>query len=672
MSFNLAKASARKGLALLPALILAFASFSFAQCSKNNSFNCAYVTDGSGGNIYAVDRNSGATTKIQSIGGSLALNDVRLAADNMLYVTSNKSVLKQNPNGTGRAIHVFDATSAIPGPFTGIRFTPLGDAYVNTRNGVYRIGPDANGNHLIQITGSTFPAPVRVTDAACSTSSGGLAVWPTGDLLIACNTVVSGTPLYQVLRCPAVNGVATGCTGANSATQQLFTTSAPIIGLAVDAVAGILVASGNTVTRFDCTAAPCTSGTPTSFAPDVPAYIDTAPFPPGFPPSQAGGTPPCNSAAVTVFVSTGDASGKNGKVWTINTVNTISTTPPACDSAQKVATLALVSSTKPAVGMGVASASRTLTEVFPDPDTGMTSRLYHYGPFSIQLTNDTVNSGCNLSLTAQREAAAPLDAILAQAKDAFGNPSPSRAIPLNGEQSWRTTFHGGFPASNCTTAGDSHMEITAPFQYVNPWIALIDDATGKATLDPIPSIYPGVPLKGVPGDPIGIRNSGLFTQNARIVLVDRGFAVNNAQGYQFVGFFSPLVDPGQPSDNIINAGKSFVLKFELRANGIPISDAQGFAVITGVSIARLSCDPSAGSGCQNVREMLADPTGQSASPPSFNYVGSGDFHFNQDTNQPDGTEWCNGIYEVTANSDSFAPHTLLFEIVGAPAAPQCY
>jgi hypothetical protein len=102
-------------------------------------------------------------------------------------------------------------------------------------------------------------------------------------------------------------------------------------------------------------------------------------------------------------------------------------------------------------------------------------------------------------------------------------------------------------------------------------------------------------------------------------------------------------------------------------------------LLTIVSVARLSCDSSAGPpgpppACQNVQQMLVNPEGNSASPPSFNFVGGGQFHFNLDTNQPppDGREWCNGIYEVTANSDSFSPHTLQFEIVGAPPAPSCF
>ena len=662
-------------LGLLLVLAFAFPHQLFGQCSKTNSLNCAYVTDGSGGDIFAVDRTTGATTKIQSIKGNVTLGDIRVATDNMLYVTTNSSVLKLSESGSGLT-HVFDATKAIPGPFTGIRFSSLGDAFVNTARGVFRIGPDTNGNHLVQITGSTFPAPVQVTDTACSNSAGGAAVWPTGDLLIACNTVVNGSPVYEVLRCPAINGVASGCTGQSSLIQQVLTTSSPITGLAVDALARIFVASGNTVTQFDCTAGPC--GPPSTlgtFATDFPAYIDVAPFPPGFAPSRAGGSPPCNSAAVTVFVSTGDVSSKNGKVWTINTVSTSATLhPPACDSlpTPAVETLAMVSSTRPAIGMGIASASRTLTKLLPNPATGVPSEIFANGPFSIQITNLTVNPGCNLSLTAEREAAGSLDAILAKARDANNNLVPSRAIPFSGEQSWRTTFHGGFPASGCTTSGDSHIGIVGALQYVNPWIALIDDATGKATLDPIPSVYPGFPLEGVPGDPIKIANSGLFTTNARIVLVDRGFTANGGQGYQFAGFEPPLVDPGGPSNNIEHSGKSFVLKFQLQANGAPISDAQGFAVTTGVSAARLTCDSSAGSACQNIQEMLINPEGNSATPPSFNYVGGGEFHFNLDSNQLDGTEWCNGIYEATANSDSFSPHTLQFELVGAPPAPQCF
>jgi len=650
---------------LLLVIALAFPYQLFGQCSKTNAFNCAYVTDGSGGDIFAVNRTSGAVTKITSVKGTL--NDIRVASDNRLYVTSNTSVLRLNEDGSGKVTQIFGATKSIPGPFTGIRFSPLGDAYVNTPAGVYRIGPvgpDGQGNHLIQINTGPFPAPVLVSNMTTSCSSaGGLAVWPTGDLLIACNN----SPVSEVLRCPAINGVASGCTGPKSAIQQLLTTDSPITGLAVDAVANVLVASGNTVMQFDCTAGPpCRSSTPpispitlATFDTDFPAYIDTAPFPPGFPPSQAGSSaPPCDSAAVTVFVSTGDGSSKNGKVWTINTVD------QSCASNLSLNTLALVSSTRPAVGMGVASASRTLTKHFPNPLNNVPSEIFGYGPFEIQITNTTVNSGCNLSLTAQREPAAVLDAILAKTSP------PSRAIPFNGEQSWRTTFHGGFPASNCTTSDDSHIGITGALQFVNPWIALIDDTTGTATLDPIPSVYPGFSLLGVPGDPIKIQNAGLFTANARIVLVDRGFTVNSEQGFQFVGFEPPLVDPGLPSDNIENSGKSFVLKFQLQVNGAPISDAQGFAVTTGVSVARLTCDGSAGSACHNFQQMLINPEGNSASPPSFNYVGGGEFHFNLDTNQSDGTEWCNGIYEVTANSDSFSPHTLQFELVGA--STQCF
>src|SRR6266478_1068253 len=174
-------------LGLLLLLALAFPNQVFGQCSKTNSLNCAYATDGSGGDVFAVDRTSGAVTKILSINNA-TLNDIRVASDNMLYVTTNNSVLKLSESGSGKPITVFSATSAIPGPFTGIRFSPLGDAYVNTPGGVYRIGPDTTtGNHLVQITGSTFPAPVKVTDNAGCNSAGGLAVWPTGDLLIACN-----------------------------------------------------------------------------------------------------------------------------------------------------------------------------------------------------------------------------------------------------------------------------------------------------------------------------------------------------------------------------------------------------------------------------------------------------------------------------------------------------
>jgi len=658
-AFNV-KRFASVSFALLFGIALGAPAQVYGQCSKSNSQNCAYVTDGSGGNIYAVNRSTplGSVSKIQSI--SATLNDIRVATDNMLYVTSNSAIFRAGENGSGKVVHIFDATSAIPGPFNGIRFSALGDAYVNTPSGVYRIGPDGNGKHLVEITSAPFPTPVQVTDASCSSSAGGLAVSPTGDLYIACNT---GT-VNEVLFCPAVNGVAGNCTGSGA--TQAFTTGSPISGLAVDASANVLAATGSTVAKYICSTIPCSSPgiTVWDFGTDLPAYIDTAPFPAGFPPTQAGGTPPCNSGAVTVFVSTGDASGKNGKAWRLDTVS-----PTTCTSVSPVLSSVSISSSKPAVGMGISTAARTLTKTFPNSINNDFSEVFDNGPFSIQITNLTVNSGCNLSLTAQRESAAALDAILAKTSP------PSRSIPFFGEQSWRTSFHGGFPASGCSTTGDSHIGIVGALQYVNPWIVLIDDTTGKATLDPIPSVYPQFPLANVPGDPIRITNSGLFTTNARIVLVDRGFTVNSGLGYHFDGFLSPANEPTpDPSFawmNTINAGKSLVLKFALDVNGTPISNSQGVKVVTGLSAARLTCDGSAGAGCVNYQTLLINPEGNSASPPSFNFA-SGQFHFNLDTNQPDGTEWCNGIYEATANSDSFSPHTIYFTVVGAPAYPSCF
>lgn len=633
----------------------------FAQCSKSSPANCAYVTDGAGGDIFAVDRTTLAATKLTSINNA-TLNDIRVASDNFIYVTTQNSVLRVSESGSGKAVHVFDATNPVPGPFGGIRFSPVGDAYVNTPNGVYRL----------LINGATsFPVSATQVTAKVCGKSAGLAVWPTGDLLIACDN--------QVLRCPAgLDGVVADCTGANPPQVQVSDAGGTITGLAVDAAAGIIVAAGNTVTRYcnpvttACAAASTTLATFT----DVPAYLDTAPFPQGFPASQAGGTPPCNSGEVTVFVSTGDASSKNGKVWAINTASTVSTVPPKCDllATPSISAPTLISSTRPAVGLGVAQTSRTLAKTLNSSNSF--SELYVQGPFTIQITNNSVtNASCGLVLTAQREATAPLDAILAQATDSVtGKKVSARAIPFNGEESWRTSFHGGLPASGCSATSDTHIGITGSLNSVNPWIVLIDDATRKASLDPIPSVYPQFPLVGVPGDPIKIQNaSPLFTTNARIVLADRGFTANGGLGYQFNGFLPPLVETPDPSfagSNVINSGKSFVLKFSLSTSNGPITNAQGAAAVTGISVARLSCSDLANEpGCVGFQQMLVDPTGQSATPPSFNFS-SGQFHFNLDTNQADGTQWCNGVYEATANSDTFSPHTIYFTIVGGPVAPK--
>ena len=633
-------------------LLVAFAAPSlFGQCSKSNSQNCAYVTSGPGGDIYAVDRTDplGSFTKLQTTNASL--NDIRVATDNMLYATTNTGVLKLSESGKGNGVQVWSGPAV--GPFAGIRFTPLGDAYVNTSQGVYRIGPDGNGKHLVQLT-SNFPAPVQLTSSACTTN-GGLAVEPTGDLVFACDD--------QIKLCHAdATGVVSSC--ASPTTLQSDT--GPITGLAVDALANVFYTTGNTVKQAligTCSGGSCTTTTLATLA-QFPAYIDTAPFPSGLSPSQAGSaTPPCNSAAVTVFASTADGSSKNGTVSRIDTIDSTCAIVPTRVSS------VLISTGKPMVGLGISSASRTLTETVDSATSG----IFNSGPYVIEITpagGTTVTpAGCKLSLTAQRESATTLDAILA------ATTPPTHSIPFNGEQSWRTSFHGGYPASGCTSSGDSHIGITGSLNYVNPWIVLIDDKSGQASIDPIPSVYPQFPLPGVPGDPIKITNSGLFTGNSRIVLVDRGFTVNNGQGFHFDGFDPPIneptPDPSFAGINSINAGKSFVLKFTLDANGIPITDAQGNKVLTGISIARLTCDPSATALCVNDQRMLVNPTGNSATPPSFNFS-SGQFHFNVDTNQPDGTKWCNGVYEATANSDSFPPHTVYFTITGAPAAPSCF
>ncbi len=656
--------------ALLLGIVLGAPAQVFGQCSKSNAQNCAYVTDGPGGNIYAVDRTDplATFTKITSVNGGVTLNDIRVATDNRLYVTTNTSVLRVNENGSGNTVHVFDATAGFPGPFNGIRFNAFGDAYVNTPNGVYQLGP-SGGKHLVDIS-SGFPlTPTKVSSASCGVS-GGLAVGPTGDLYIACDSAV--------LDCHAgTDGVAT-CGGSTA--TQLFTETGTITGLAVDATGGVIVASGHSVDRFDCSVSPCGALTPiiTNLS-DFPAYIDVAPFPPGFLPSQAGSaTPPCNSRAVTIFVSSADASSKNGRVSRIDTIdsscNALAPLPPNVS-------FVAISNSKPAVGLGVSSASRTLTK--PVGSAPLVAGTYWHGPYSIEITpaaGTLVGPNCNLSLTAQRESAAALDAILANAIDSTtGNKLPTRAIAFNGEQGWRTSFHGGYPASGCSSSDSSHIGITASFSLlnlgaVNPWIAIIDEA-GNASIDPIPNVYPQVPLPGVNGDPIRITNSGMFTNDSRIVLVDHGFVANSGKGYHFNGFASPLVeptpDPSFAGLNVINAGKSFTLKFTLDANGKSLTGKQAASVVTGLSIARLTCDVSAGPGCAQPQTLLFDSTGNSASPPMFNFS-SGGFHFNVDTNQANGQEWCNGVYEATANSDSFGPHTVYFTIIGAPAVPNCF
>jgi hypothetical protein len=658
--------------ALLIGIVLGAPAQVYGQCSKSNAQNCAYITDGPGGNIYAVDRTDplGTFTKITSVNGGVTLNDIRVGTDNRLYVTTNTSVLRVNENGSGNAVHVFNATAGVPGPFNGIRFNAFGDAYVNTPNGVYQIGP-SGGKHLVEIT-SGFPlTPTKVSSANCGVS-GGLAAGPTGDLYIACDSAV--------LVCHAgTDGVAT-C-GGNAATQ-LFTETGAITGLAVDATGGVTVTSGHNVDRFDCSVTPCGALTPITSLSDFPSYIDVAPFPPGFPPTQAGGTPPCNSRAVTIFVSSADSSGKNGRVSRIDTAATTSSVPPNCDTlASPNISSVVISTSKPAVGLGVSSASRTLTK--PVSSAPLVAGTFWHGPYTIEITpaaGTLISPNCNLSLTAQRESAAALDAILANAIDSTtGNKLPTRAIAFNGEQGWRTSFHGGYPASGCTSTDSSHIGITASFSLlnlgaVNPWIAIVDEA-GNASIDPIPNVYPQVPLPGVNGDPIRITNSGMFTNDSRIVLVDHGFVANSGKGYHFNGFASPLVeptpDPSFAGLNVINAGKSFTLKFTLDAGGKSLSGKQAASVVTGLSIARLTCDGSAGQSCVQPQTLLFDSTGNSASPPMFNFS-SGGFHFNVDTNQANGQEWCNGVYEATANSDSFGPHTLYFTIIGAPAAPNCF
>ncbi len=103
----------------------------------------------------------------------------------------------------------------------------------------------------------------------------------------------------------------------------------------------------------------------------------------------------------------------------------------------------------------------------------------------------------------------------------------------------------------------------------------------------------------------------------------------------------------------------------------PISDAQGTAVKTGVSAARLTCTDVVGEpSCTPFQQMVPPQApGNSATPPSFNFA-SGSFHFNLDTNAPDGTEWCSGVYEATVNSDSFGIHTIYFTVKGGPVAPK--
>lgn len=623
---------------VLLCLAFLFTLPAIAQCSPSNPSTCAYITNGSGRDILAVDRSTGAVTTIASLSRSVGNPiQVRIGGDNLLYVVTPTNIVRMTVSGTNQQT-VFAAGRTGPSGFSGLRFDRAGNLFANTPTGVWTI------SGVVKSSGTpatSFASPSRLTTASCS-SSGDLAFNAFGDLLIACNGGSSG----NVLLCASQRLAS----APPACTPTALPIAGTVTGLAVDSLGDIVAGSGSTVTSYKCDSSCTAVAGPVNFGTDTPAYLESVPDPPGI--ATATGTPPCNNASPSILVST-NVAGKSGKVWTVDTVSPANCTPPATLTPTLVATLG---SNTAAVGMASPATLHTLTK----HASGTDPSLFNYGAATLELFNNTVTAACDLTMTKQQLSITAVNNRLAQL------PGPAvTAITHDGEQSWLTGFHGAF-SNTCGMDATSatHIGIGGFFPFTNPHIVLLpDDPTNLPTVDELPFVYPIAPLQGNPGDGI-IKNSsfpGVFTTTpATIILANVGIAANNGVGYTFCGFQSPFTDPatGGKNQNVVKSGSSATFKFQLSAgdcsSGI-ISDTLASKVVTGFSVARF-----ADSNGDSAFSVVGVPgKGNSVSPPSFKLSSGSQFIFTLDT-----TGYCNGSYEATANSDSFTPHTMVFTVTG--------
>jgi len=657
--FLKAQLQTRGTLTSLPILIalLLLSSGAWGQsCSPSTPLNCAYVTDGTGHDVLAVDRITGAVTTVYSLKRSQGSTvDLRLAGDNRLYFLTSTALFRVNLDGTSFQT-VFSGNS--PTGFTGIRFDNSGNAFVNTPGGVWEFA------NLIGAAQSPFPTPTKVFSSGCKGSgcgSGGLAFTANGDLLIADNSGSGGSVV-----CLALGSLPSS---PLCSVQQLTDTSV-ITGLAVDALGDIIYSSGTAVHAVMCTSSACSSvaGYPVNLSADVPAYIEAVPDPTGTPTADASPFP-CNSAAPSILVSTASSSGNNGKVYSINSVAsaTVWGTPTGCvPLASPTAVLVATLNTKlPAVGMASAATLTTLTK--PASNATPTSQ-FNYGNASLELLPmSSITSACNLSMTKEQ-----LPVALVVSRLATQNVA-AKAIGFDGEQSWVTGFHGAYPdVCGIAASSTTHIGIGGFYPYNNPHIAIIpDDPSVAATVDELPFVYPIAPLQGNPGD-ILIKNQttgGAFTTNpATIIAVDVAFTNNApASGYLFCGFLPPFVDPatGKKGENTVKSGQSATFKFQLGTTSCSnlVSDSIAGSITTGFSVAQFA--DANHMALPQIVPAGGDGKGNSVAPPTFNYDATGhQFIYTLDT-----TGYCNGDYEATANGDIFRPHTLVFSVISGPSCP---
>ncbi len=541
----LKRRSAAQPFALLVCLLLSVAAWS----------QTAYVTDGTGHDVLAVDRINHTVTTIKSLkqnqGNTI---DLRVGGDNRLYLLTPNNVFRMNLDGTG--FQTVFSGPAPPSGFTGIRFDSAGDAFVNTPGGVYKFA------NLIQAAGtkaSPFPTPVQITSAC--TSSGGLAFDAFGDLLIVCNSGSTG----NVLQCSA-QGLASAppCT-----TAPVLQTSGAITGLAVDALGDIFYSSGSTINSLSCGSPECnalSSGYPLKIngGADVPAYIEAVPDPTGTPTADTASFP-CNSAAPSILVSTADASSLNGKVYSIdNVASTVQA--QACTATATTNLIGTLNTKVPGVGMAAPGTLNTLTKLVvtaPNPTSD-----FNYGNASLELLpTSAIITACNLSMTKEQLSATAIASRLSSLSP------PVSAITFDGEQSWVTGFHGAYD-KKCFGGIDpgtaTHIGISGFYSATNPHIVLIpDDPKSSPTVDELPFVYPIAPLQGTLGDLL-IHNTtppGVFTTTpATIIVANVGFTNGAlANGYLFCGFLPPFVDPatGGNKQNTVKSGQSATFKFQL-------------------------------------------------------------------------------------------------------------
>jgi len=559
-----------------------------------------FVSSFSGEQILRIDGTTGATTAIFTGSPGFRPEDIAVGPDNKVYVCdpSNNRIIRMDDNGSNvENVYPSGLNPLDPLRPQGPRFDALGNLYFNTKGSTHSGIWKIAGVANIP-TGFPIPAPVNVLTAAQTGSAGGegLAFANNGDLLI----VDASNDRVRRSFDPGFTVVDTIIPTTSGLDDP--TGIARDSGNSSNPNGRIYVANGgalNNIVRCDDDGSPCT--TFVSFGPnDRPFYFEIA-------------------LDNTLFVATSDHSLQNGKLWRVSTAG-VKTLVKALPKRK--------GKFPPAIGLALAATSRSITLPF---SSSITTQTFDFGGFYWEMTN-FATAPCDAAVTAQQKTPAEVANLLST------NFATSTALTFKGEGGFVIVFLATQPGCFSGPTSVYAAAYIANALSLNPRMI-------RNYVEPL-ELFRYDPISSLPGDPGMGANTNNFSE---FVMVDQ--AVEAGQAAFFCGFESPLNPDGSST---FNSGKTIAVKFRLSTSeGCTsdfVTDAQAL-----ISVVKLFDE----SDMVDYQRKVADPSGDSNTPPEFRNGGSVYIYDLQLTGYTPGTY----LISVVFLTNNTTVHTIEFNVV---------